>query len=152
MSRKRGGTDKGEQQNEEGSEKNLPISMTVATDLKAIKRCIPAFAVAFSGGFLVSVLDPFGTQLIIAFDLCGCSTNLSKILVDNSCYMCKRRDHRGGHKSSPLRRGNPGMPIDQDFLRVREGGPTKVNRWVYNTGVAIVRFGSDWVRNLRGES
>lgn len=29
-----------------------------ATDLKAIKRCIPAFAVAFSGGFLVSVLDP----------------------------------------------------------------------------------------------
>jgi hypothetical protein len=45
--------------------------------------------VAFSGGFLVSVLDPFGTQLIIAFDLCGCSTNLSKILVDNSCYMCK---------------------------------------------------------------
>ncbi|GMI46857.1 hypothetical protein TrCOL_g11951 [Triparma columacea] len=89
MSRKRGVTDKGEQQNEECDEKNLPISMSVATDLKAIKRCIPAFAVAFSGGFLVSVLDPFGTQLIIAFDLCGCSTNLSKILVDNSCYMCK---------------------------------------------------------------
>ena len=87
MSRKRGVIDEGEQ-NEEGNE-NLPISMTVATDLKAIQRCIPAFAVAFSGGFLVSVLDPFQTQLIIAFDLCGCSKNISEILVDNSCYTCK---------------------------------------------------------------
>ena len=119
-----------------------------ATDLKAIKRCIPAFAVAFSGGFLVSVLDPFQTQLIIAFDLCGCSTNISEILVDDSCYTCRSGETLVAVIT--LRRSNPGLPINPDFLRVREGGPTQVDRWVYYTRLATVGSSSDWVRNLRG--
>jgi hypothetical protein len=49
MSRKRGGTDKGEQQNEEGDE-SLPISMTVATDLKESNAVYPLLRWRFLGG------------------------------------------------------------------------------------------------------